>query len=237
MVAQSPEPGRSHVLNVRAFRIELEFRSVVFLTRTPQKKETLPQDRLHLIFLKIPYTFVIASFFFFPRRFFPRGTQKRSDSPFYRCCKFPLERCKCRVHVSSHSCCMLSLFPSRTLRFSSFRCFVFDLGCFPFGVLSASLRSTCSLLRASVFVFECFVFDTTYIAGIKLLSWTRYLVTLAARVYIAGKVLTLKSSKLTSKQHTAMCISIIYEVPTIVYPFLDLIRRLLSEAVVIMDLF
>ena len=29
MVAQSPEPG-AHVLNVRAFRIELEFRSVGF---------------------------------------------------------------------------------------------------------------------------------------------------------------------------------------------------------------
>ena len=32
MVAQSPEPG-AHVLNARAFRIELEFRNVGFLRR------------------------------------------------------------------------------------------------------------------------------------------------------------------------------------------------------------
>ena len=36
--------------------------------------------------------------------------------------------------------------------FSSFGCFVFDLGCFVFEIW---------VLRASVFVFECFVFKTT----------------------------------------------------------------------------
>ena len=36
--------------------------------------------------------------------------------------------------------------------FSSFGCFVFDLGCFVFEIW---------VLRASVFVFECFVFETT----------------------------------------------------------------------------
>ena len=58
--------------------------------------------------------------------------------------------------------------------FSSFGCFVFDLGCFVFEfwvlrfrVLGASFSSFgCFVfefwvLRASVFVFECFVFETT----------------------------------------------------------------------------
>ena len=49
MVAQSPEPG-AHVLNVRAFRIELEFRSVgFFLTRT-RKLERLQERGLRAVF-------------------------------------------------------------------------------------------------------------------------------------------------------------------------------------------
>ena len=40
----------------------------------------------------------------------------------------------------------------RVLRFRDLGCFVFDLGCFVFEIW---------VLRASVFVFECFVFETT----------------------------------------------------------------------------
>ena len=40
----------------------------------------------------------------------------------------------------------------RVLRFRDLGCFVFDLGCFVFEFW---------VLRASVFVFECFVFETT----------------------------------------------------------------------------
>ena len=60
------------------------------------------------------------------------------------------------------------------LRFRDFGVFVFDLGCFvfeiwvlPFRVLGASFSSfgcfvfAFWVLRASVFVFECFVFETT----------------------------------------------------------------------------
>ena len=38
------------------------------------------------------------------------------------------------------------------LRFRDLGCFIFDLGCFVFEIW---------VLRASVFVFECFVFETT----------------------------------------------------------------------------
>ena len=39
MVAQSPEPG-AHVLNARAFRIELEFRNVVFAENRSTRRKT-----------------------------------------------------------------------------------------------------------------------------------------------------------------------------------------------------
>ena len=49
MVAQSPEPG-AYVLNVRAFQIELKFRSVGFLGRGekpeyPEKKSPLGAEK------------------------------------------------------------------------------------------------------------------------------------------------------------------------------------------------
>ena len=53
--------------------------------------------------------------------------------------------------------------------FSSFGCFVFDLGVFVFEFVGASFSSfRCFVfeiwvLRASVFVFECFVFETTLV--------------------------------------------------------------------------
>ena len=50
MVAQSPEPG-AHVLNVRAYRIELEFRSVGFLgerkTGVPREKPLEAEKRIN----------------------------------------------------------------------------------------------------------------------------------------------------------------------------------------------
>ena len=52
--------------------------------------------------------------------------------------------------------------------FSSFGCFVFDLGCFVFEIW---------VLRASVFVFECFVFETTHVH--HLLSLLRLVRTIA----------------------------------------------------------
>ena len=45
-------------------------------------------------------------------------------------------------------------FRSRVLRFRDLGVFVFDLGCFVFEIW---------VLRASAFVFECFVFETTYL--------------------------------------------------------------------------
>ena len=53
--------------------------------------------------------------------------------------------------------------------FSSFGCFVFDVGCFVFEIW---------VLRVSVFVFECFVFETTLsvdIAGMDALSLNYWL--------------------------------------------------------------
>ena len=50
---------------------------------------------------------------------------------------------------SSFGCFVLEIWGSS---FSSFGCFVFYLGCFVFEIW---------VLHASVFVFECFVFETT----------------------------------------------------------------------------
>ena len=52
-------------------------------------------------------------------------------------------------------------FRSRVLRFRDLGCFVFDLGCFVFEFW---------VLRASVFVFECFVFETTLGDGLSSFS-------------------------------------------------------------------
>ena len=57
----------------------------------------------------------------------------------------------------------------RFTTFSSFGCFVFDLGVFVFEFVGAWFSSfgcfvfEIWVLRASVFVFECFVFETTLV--------------------------------------------------------------------------
>ena len=64
-------------------------------------------------------------------------------------------------------------FRSRGLRFRVIGCFVFDLGVFVFELLGASFSSLgCFVfeiwvLRASVFVFECLVFETLWVLSFR----------------------------------------------------------------------
>ena len=61
--------------------------------------------------------------------------------------------------VSSFGCFVFEIWGSL---FSSCGCFVFDWGCFV---------SEIWVLRASVFVFECFVFETTYFFTLKVFHY------------------------------------------------------------------